>query len=149
MKTMKKMIFTLTLGLLIAVGVNAQSAKSTAGDWYLGTGNIANTAWTDWSVSPSIGYGITDDLMVGLNISQVNSDASLSLDLHSRYFLTVAEQDLFVYASSSDVFAFDDLNFGIGKMFSFHKGSIYVDPKVVYSLGDKTTNLELGLGLKF
>ena len=55
---MKKMIFTLALSLLVAVGANAQDAisttdecctqdeKSTKGDWYIGTGDIANVAWT-------------------------------------------------------------------------------------------------------
>jgi hypothetical protein len=62
---MKKMILSLTLGLGLALGVNAQEK----GDWYLGTGNIANTAWTEWSVSPTVGYGVTDNLMVGVNVS--------------------------------------------------------------------------------
>ena len=37
---------------------------------------------------------------------------------------------------------------GAGKMFTFHKG-VYVDPKVVYDMTAKTTNLQLGVGLKF
>ena len=71
---MKKMIFTLALGLLTAIGANAQAehVQNTKGDWYLGTGNLADVAWTDWSVSPTIGYGVTDDVMVGFNLSQAN-----------------------------------------------------------------------------
>ena len=48
---MKKLILSLALGLLCILGVNAQEK----GDWYIGTGNIANTAWTEWSVSPTVG----------------------------------------------------------------------------------------------
>jgi hypothetical protein len=158
---MKKMIFTLALGLL-AVGANAQDAKSTndecctqdkksnKGDWYVGTGNIANTAWTDWSVSPTIGYGVTDDLMVGLGLAQEGSDADLSMGLHARYFLSVGGEDMFIYAASADVLNLDDLNLnvGIGKLFTFHRG-MYVDPKIVFDLNEKTTNLQLGFGLKF
>jgi len=33
-------------------------------------------------------------------------------------------------------------------MFTFHKG-VFVDPKVVYDATAKTTNLQLGVGLKF
>ena len=58
------MILSLTLGLGLVLGVNAQEK----GDWYLGTGNIANTAWTEWSVSPTVGYGVTENLMVGVNV---------------------------------------------------------------------------------
>ena len=61
---MKKLILSLALGLLCTLGVNAQEK----GDWYIGTGDIANTAWTEWSVSPTVGYGVTDDLMIGFNV---------------------------------------------------------------------------------
>tara|TARA_R110002050_G_scaffold223401_1_gene359266 strand:- start:345 stop:788 length:444 start_codon:yes stop_codon:yes gene_type:complete len=147
---MKKMIFTLALGLLTAVGANAQDVQNAKGDWYLGTGNIADIAWTDWSVSPSIGYGVTDKLMIGANLSQADADTDLSMDLHARYFTSVSGQDLFVYVASEDVTNLDtkSLNVGVGKFFTFRKG-VYVDPKVVYSLSEKTTNLQLGFGLKF
>jgi len=147
---MKKMIFTLALGLLTAVGANAQDVQNAKGDWYLGTGNIADIAWTDWSVSPSIGYGVTDKLMIGANLSQADADTDLSMDLHARYFTSVSGQDLFVYVASEDVINLDtkSLNVGVGKFFTFRKG-VYVDPKVVYSLSEKTTNLQLGFGLKF
>jgi len=42
----------------------------------------------------------------------------------------------------------ENMNYGLGKMFTFHKG-VYVDPKVVYNATEKTTNLMLGVGLKF
>ena len=147
---MKKIIFTLALGLLSAVGANAQDAKSTKGDWFIGTGNIADLAWTDWSVSPTLGYGVTDKLMLGLNLAQADSDTDLSMDLHARYFATVGGQDIFVYLASEDVLNLDTphLNVGVGKLFTFHKGA-YIDPKIVYDLSEKTTNLQLGFGFKF
>ena len=141
---MKKVILSLTLSLLVAVGVNAQNAK---GDWYIGTGDIANTAWTEWSVAPTLGYGVSDKLMVGLNLSQVDSSADMVLDLHARYFMTLGGQDVYVYGSAPDMNT-DNLSLGLGKMFTFHK-NVFVDPKVVYNLGEKTTNLMLGFGLKF
>ena len=41
----------------------------------------------------------------------------------------------------------DDLD-GVGKMFTV-RNNIYIDPKIVYNSGEKTTNLTLGFGLKF
>ena len=41
------MILTLALGLLIAVGANAQGVQNAKGDWYVGTGDIANVSWTE------------------------------------------------------------------------------------------------------
>ena len=138
------MILTFALSLLVAVGVNAQNAK---GDWYIGTGDIANVAWTEWSVAPTLGYGVSDKLMVGLNLSQADSSEDMVLDLHARYFMTLGGQDIYAYASVPDMDT-ENLSLGLGKMFTFHK-NVYVDPKVVYHVGDKTTNLMLGFGLKF
>ena len=136
---MKKMILSLTLGLLVALGVNAQEK----GDWYVGTGDVANTAWTEWSVSPTVGYGISDNLMVGCSVSQADSIADMDVDFHARYYV----RGYFVYVASSGLNT-ENLSYGVGKMFTFHKG-VYVDPKVVYDATAKTTNLMLGVGLKF
>jgi len=137
---MKNVLMSFALAILCIVSVNAQNAK---GNWYLGTGDFANTAWTEWSVAPTVGYGITDKLMVGLNVSQADSSAEMELDVHARYFY----KGYFAYASAPNLDT-DMLSIGVGKMFSFHK-VIYIDPKVVYDTNLKTTNLMLGFGLKF
>ena len=136
---MKKIILSLALSIVCTLGINAQSP----GDWYVGAGDIANKAWTEWSVAPTVGYGVTENLMVGLNVSQADSAADIALDIHARYFY----KGYFVYIETSGLNT-ENLNYGLGKMFTFHRG-IYVDPKVVYNATAKTTNLMLGVGLKF
>ena len=136
---MKKIVLTLFLSALIVLGVNGQEK----GDWYVGTGNIADKAWTEWSIAPTVGYGVTDNLMVGLNVSQADSAAEIAYDLHARYFWN----GYFVYVETAGVNT-ESMSYGVGKMFTFHKG-VYVDPKVVYNATEKTTNLMLGVGLKF
>ena len=136
---MKKVVMSLALSVLFVLGVSAQEK----GDWYVGTGDVANKAWTDWSVSPTVGYGITDNLMVGMNIVQADSTEETAYDLHARYFVN----GFFVYLETSGLET-DGMNYGVGKMFTFHRG-VYVDPKIVYNSGEKTTNLMLGVGLKF
>ena len=137
---MKNVLMSFALAVLCTVSVNAQNAK---GDWYLGTGDIANTAWTELSIAPTVGYAISDNLMVGCNVSQADSSAEMVLDAHVRYFYN----GLFGYVSAPNLDT-DRLNIGVGKMFTFHRG-IYIDPKVVYDTNLKTTNLMLGFGLKF
>ena len=127
------------LAVLCTVSVNAQNQ----GDWYIGTGDIANTAWTEWSIAPTLGYGIADNFMVGVNVSQADSSAEMVLDAHVRYFYN----GLFGYVSAPNLDT-DKLTIGLGKMFTLHKG-VYIDPKVVYDINLKTTNLTLGFGLKF
>ena len=136
---MNKIILSLALSIVCTLGINAQSS----GDWYVGAGDIANKAWTEWSVAPTVGYGVTENLMVGLNVSQEDSIADVALDIHARYFY----KGYFAYIETSGLNT-ENLNYGLGKMFTFHRG-IYVDPKVVYNATAKTTNLMLGVGLKF
>ena len=136
---MKKLILTLALVVATIVSTQAQ----TKGDWYVGTGDVANVAWTEWSVSPTVGYGVTDKLMVGLSVSQVDSTVDMSYDLHARYFY----KGYFAYASTEGLDT-ETLSLGVGKMFTL-RNNIYVDPKIVYNTGAKTTNLTLGFGFKF
>ena len=137
---MKNVLMSFALSVLCIASVNAQNAK---GNWYLGTGDIANTAWTELSIAPTVGYAISDNLMVGCNVSQADSSAEMVLDAHVRYFYN----GLFGYVSAPNLDT-DNLSIGVGKMFTFHK-VMYIDPKVVYDTNLKTTNLMLGFGLKF
>ena len=134
------MILTLALGLFITAGAIAQNAK---GDWYVGTGDIANVAWTEWSISPTVGYAVTDDLMIGATVAQADSSADMDVDFEARYFW----KGYFAYVAT-DGLSTEGMSFGLGKMFTFHK-NVFVDPKVVYNSGEKTTNMMLGVGLKF
>ena len=54
---MKNYILTLAIAALTTFGANAQNTK---GDWYVGTGDITNTAWTELSIQPTIGYAFSD-----------------------------------------------------------------------------------------
>ena len=136
---MRNIILTMVLACATVFSSQAQ----TKGDWYVGTGDVANVAWTDWAVSPTLGYGVTDQLMVGLSVSQADSTVDLELDFHARYFVN----GYFVYAATSGLDT-ENMSIGFGKLFAI-RNNIYVDPKVVYNTGDKTTNLTLGFGLKF
>ena len=136
---MKKIVLTMFLSTLLVLGANAQYV----GQWYVGTGNIANIAWTDWSVSPTVGYGLTDKVMVGANLSQADSTADMEIDLHARYYVN----GYFAYVATNGL-STDGIKLGLGKMFSL-TNNVYLDPKVVYNTTEKTTNLQLGFGFKF
>ena len=105
--------------------------------------DVANKAWTEWSIAPTVGYGVTDNLMVGLNVSQADSASDIAYDLHARFFWN----GYFVYLETAGLNT-EDLSYGLGKMFSL-TSNVYLDPKVVYNTAEKTTNLQLGFGFKF
>ena len=129
--------------ILLAVAFTFTANAQEKGDWYVGTGDIANVAWTDWAISPSVGYGFTDNLMVGMSLSQADSTVDMELDLHARYF----HKGFFAYAAVNG-FDTETLSLGVGRMFTITK-NVFVDPRIVYNTEDKTTNLGLGFGLRF
>lgn len=147
---MKNLILTLTLTLGVAFAANAQNTK---GDWYLGTGDISNTTWTQWALTPTVGYAFTDDVMAGFSLNQettVDSTGTtvagdLNLDVHARYFY----KGFFGYLGTQNLTTDFGLNVGVGKMFTTETNNLYLDPRVVYNTADGTTNLSIGFGLKF
>ena len=136
---MKKLFLILAL----ICGLTASQAQNTKGTWYVGTGDIADVAWTEWSISPTVGYAVTDNLQLGVSVSQADSTVDMDLDFSARYFMN----GYFAYVAT-DGLSTDNMSIGAGKMFTFHK-SVFVDPKVVYDATTKTTNLMLGVGLRF
>ena len=133
----------LILTIALVCGITFASQAQTSGDWYVGTGDISNVAWTEWSVSPTVGYGVTDKLMVGLSVAQADSTVDMEYNLHARYYT----MGYFVYVATTGA-STEGIEYGVGKMFTLRNG-LYVDPKIVYDSGEKTTNLMLGFGLKF
>ena len=136
---MKKIFLSiiLTIGLLFTA--NSQNAK---GDWYVGTGDIANVAWTDWAISPSLGYAVTDNLVLGGSVAHI-AGGDMDLDLSARYFFKgyFAGVDL-------DGFSTEGMKFEMGKMFMFHKG-VYITPSFNYDYDAETFNMGMGFGIKF
>ena len=136
---MKKLFLILAL----ICGLTASQAQNAKGTWYIGTGDIANVAWTDWAVSPTIAYAFTDALVIGGSISQENADADLALEFNARYFWN----GMFVHAGMNGL-NFDEMTLGLGKQFTF-RNNVYVDPTLVYNAGSETVNLGIGFGFKF
>ena len=136
---MKKLFLSLilTIGLLFAA--DAQNAK---GNWYVVTGNIANIDWTDWAVSPTLGYAVTDNLVLGGSVAHITGE-DMDLDMSAKYFFG----DYFV-GINLDGFSTDGMMFEMGKMFMFLKG-IYVMPNFNYDYDNETFNMGLGFGMKF
>jgi len=137
---MRNLILTMVFAIATIFSTQAQDK----GDWYVGTGDIANTAWTEWAVSPTVGYGVTQNLMVGCSVAQADSTVDMDFDFHARYY---HNSGYFVYVATNGL-STDAMSVGLGKMFTIRDG-VYVDPKVIYNTEDKTTNLTLGFGLKF
>jgi len=166
---MKKLF--LTFGLLAGalLTTNAQEAKTccksgetkschsdaanTQGDWYLGTTDISGVPWTQWALNPTVGYAFTDNIVVGASLLQgteldVDGEVTagdLNMDLYARYFF----KDFYGHVGTQNLTTDFGLNAGVGMLVNTGVSGLYVDPNVVYNTTTGTTNLRLGLGLRF
>jgi hypothetical protein len=146
---MKKLFLTFGLVAGALLSINAQEQ----GDWYIGTGDLSNTAWTQWALTPTVGYAFTDDVMAGVSVNQgttLNEDGEvvagdLNLDVHARYFV----DNYFVYVGTENLTTDFGLNVGVGMLLGTGVNGLYVDPKVVYNTNNGTTNLGIGFGFRF
>ena len=87
---------------------------------------------------------------VKLYHKQIRTEDLWQWTVHARYFLNVSYggHDCIRVCFNAPDMETDNLSLGLGKMFTIHK-SVFVEPKVVYHTGEKTTNMMLGFGLKF
>tara|TARA_R110000823_G_scaffold306231_1_gene428570 strand:+ start:407 stop:853 length:447 start_codon:yes stop_codon:yes gene_type:complete len=148
---MKNLFLTFILALGTVVTTNAQNSQ---GDWYLGTGDISGTSWTELALTPSVGYAFSDNIMAGLSLNQGTTAADdstgitvaddINIDIHVRYFFT----NFYGYAGTQNLTTDFGLNVGVGKLFTTER-NLYLDPRVVFNTINKTTNLSIGFGLKF
>jgi hypothetical protein len=136
---MRKLFLNLILTVGLCFAVNAQNEK---GNWYVGTGDITSVAWTDWAVSPSLGYAITENLVLGGSVAQI-AEEDMDLDLYAKYFFKG-----YFAGVNLDGLSTDGMVFELGKMFAFHKG-VYVAPSFRYDYDAATFNLGFGFGMKF
>ena len=136
---MKKLILTIAIACASLVTAQAQ----TQGEWYIGTSDISNVAWTQVAVSPTIGYTVMDNLLVSATVSQV-ADDKMDVDLSVRYFA----KGYFAFVESDLDLSIEEFQLGVGKMFTL-LDNVYVDPKMIYNVNDQTLNLGIGFGLRF
>ena len=67
-----KKFFTMLLVVVISTSTTTFAQQGT---WALGVGsNLANVAWQDYQLVPTIGYFITDEIVVGSGFSMGSSN---------------------------------------------------------------------------
>ena len=123
---MNKLILTIALVCGFTFATQAQEK----GDWYIGTGDISNVAWTDWSIAPTVGYGVTDELMFGCSLGQADSTVDLSINIHARYFY----KGYFAYVGTGGL-NLDAISIGAGKMFTIKDNILILNSFIIQEKG--------------
>lgn len=144
-----KKFFILTLLLsIMTFGVYAQStdinqsSPVSQGDFLVGA-NAANVAVSDLQLSASVGYALTDQIVVGLSELSGNDD-SWAGAVFGRYYLN---SPFFAQGSVGYDSVEDDANFGASLgVTGFLANWVFVEPNIGVTFGENT---EFALGVSF
>lgn len=150
MKKLKNVLFTLILSIM-TLGLSAQSDSTqlspvSQGDFIVGIAT-ANVPVSDLQLSASVGYAITDQIVVGVSELSGNDD-SWSGAVFGRYYLN---SPFYVQGAVNYDSLEDDAGFGASAgVTGFLTDWLFVEPNVGVNFGDNTEfNLGLSFGLRF
>lgn len=152
---MKKYLFSFILSLVMAVGMFAQEGPQFETPFEQGSIVVGLTSFTatsqdgvqtpilDASFDLSVGYALTDQILVGLNGLEA-ADSEWAAQVFGRYYLSspfFAQADVGYSSITEDVGI--GLNFGVTGWLG---NVVYTEPLIGVTLGD---DAELTLGVNF
>jgi len=169
---MKKFILMFATLCLITFSANAQTKKGTV---LLGAGSeFSGVSWTDWHITPKIGYFIQDGLAIGATVRFTTKDryvpayageqtivagppqSVITVNAHEDYTLTdnvrefgvvgryYAARNLFVEVSLSSMTAQTD-SWDLGTWYDADLG-LWVEEDMVIQTRQSASNVRLGVG---
>ena len=147
----RNVIFSMMLMLVAAFSIQAQESESPVnqGDFIVQLSDISTdgVTVTDLQLAPTVGYALTDQIVVGAGALKGNED-SWQTAVYGRYYLSSPfyAQGSLTYDSEED-----ETNFAVsGGVTGFLGDNIYVEPNVQLNLIEEWS-FELGLnfGVRF
>jgi len=168
---MKKFILMFATLCLITFSANAQTKKGTV---LLGAGSqFSDAAWTDWNITPKVGYFIQDGLAIGAEIHFDTDDeyfpafggyltpdgtgGFISTGAHSDYTLTNNERRFGVFAryyAARNLFLEVSMSSGTMQseewaedvpVFSADAGGLVLEDMVLQTR-EQSSNVRIGMG---
>ena len=154
---MKKLF---TLFTVVALSTTMSFSQTEAGTFHI-SGNIGDVAWTDWAVSPTVGYFISDGFAVALGFSMEsgdNSSKTMNLAPQARYYfsdLMFAQAGISMTTIDKDVAAAagveestTDIIAGVGLELMW-MDRVAIEPTLNLTSGDERMTIGMGLGIAF
>ena len=146
---MKKLFTMLTV---VAISTTMSFAQS--GTVAIGVGSdLGDVAWTQYSLSPTVGYFISDNILVGTGFSMKTGDGNgteqgMSISPFGRYYLSsslyaMAGIDLDI---PKDGDATTGIDAGIGATLMWND-KVAIEPGFGLAIGDKKMDIGFSLGI--
>ena len=141
-----KKLFT----MLTVVAISATMSFAQSGTFALGVGSdMAGTSWQDYSIDPTVGYFISDVMLIGTGFNMSSGDASTETTEISPFVRYYLNSSLYAMGGLSMVTvgeadAVTDIKAGLGLSLMWND-KVAIEPAFGALIGDE--NLELGLSI--
>lgn len=145
---MRNLFLTLIMGFFMAFSLNAQTEGSFSspiqqGDFLVGAAQLDGVALDQIAISPSVGYALTNQIVVGLGDLDINGDGWEG-ELFGRYYLNSPFYAQASYGYNSVV---EESNIGLQVgVTGFLSNWLYIEPNIGIDIGNDT---EAFLGVNF
>ena len=143
-----KKIFT----FLTVVALSTTMSFAQSGTFALGVGSdMDGTSWQDYSINPTVGYFVSDAMLVGTGFSMTsgdNSSETTEISPFVRYYLS---GNLYAMAGISmmtvgDADAVTDIDAGVGFSLMWND-KVAIEPGFGVTLGDENMTLAISIGI--
>jgi hypothetical protein len=144
-----KKLFT----ILTVVAISTTMTFAQQGSVALGVGSdVGDIEWTMYSLSPTVGYFISDNILVGTGFSMRSGDGhsneGMSISPYARYYITsslyaMAGLDMEMPKEGDGTTGIDA---GIGATLMWND-KVAIEPGFGLSIGDETMDIGFSLGI--
>ena len=144
---MKKLI---TILMVVASSTTISFAQS--GTFALGVGSdMAGSSWQDYSLEPTVGYFIADNMLVGTGFTMESGDASsnkMEMSPFFRYYLSGSLYAMggITMITEKDKDSTTDIDVGVGLSLMWND-KVAIEPSLGVAIGDEIMEIALGIGI--
>ncbi|MDG2138752.1 MAG: hypothetical protein P8J77_00925 [Flavobacteriales bacterium] len=136
---MKKLFTMLTV---VAISTTMSFAQS--GTFALGVGSdMAGKSWQNYSINPTVGYFVSDKLLVGTGLSMDIEGETMDFSPYARYYLGSAIYAMVGVKLTDDA---TDIDAGCGLSLMWND-KVAIEPGFGVSIGEDKLKLALTIGI--
>ena len=143
-----KKLFT----MLSVVAISTTMSFGQSGTFALGVGSdMAGTSWQDYSINPTVGYFVSDAMLVGTGFSMTSGDNSTETTELSPFVRYYLNGNLYAMAGISmltvgDADAETDIDAGVGLSLMWND-KVAIEPGFGVSIGEDKLKLAITIGI--
>ena len=130
--------------MLTVVAISTTMSFAQSGTFALGVGSdMAGKSWQNYSINPTVGYFVSDKLLVGTGLSMDIEGETMDFSPYARYYLGSAIYAMVGVKLTDDA---TDIDAGCGLSLMWND-KVAIEPGFGVSIGEDKLKLALKIGI--